>query len=66
MWTNEDELLRISRKLTPEYRCQLLRLAYAAEKSGRKGALDAAAIDGVPPLRSQEYSCKNNSRRSKK
>ena len=62
------QLLEISRLLTVNNQAHLLSLvqvAYAAEKSVRK----SLGFDPAPaafPLNSQEFSCCNNFRRSKK
>ena len=62
-------ILEISRLLTPEHRDDLLtwvNLAYVAENSARKAFNSDATFDGVFPLKTQEYSCRNNLPRSKK
>jgi len=60
----EFELLKISRRLTPEHQSELRNLvlvAYRAENSVRKSLADGASI-----LKPQEYSCANKVLRSKK
>jgi PP-loop superfamily ATP-utilizing enzyme len=67
MPNSKVEILRISRRLTPDNRTKLLswvRLAYFAEKSAGKG-IDAV-IDGVSISKLREYSCGNLAQRSKK
>jgi hypothetical protein len=64
---NEAEALRISRRLTPEHRADLLawvRLAYAAENAVRK-TLTPVGGD-ISNCKSREYSRENTSQRRKR
>jgi len=64
-----NEVLRISRQLSPKHQADLLasvKLAYAAENSARKASgfdVPAACVSSPKP---QEYSCENLLQRSEK
>jgi len=69
MSSNETEIIKISRLLTPEHQADLLdwvHLAQIAENSARKSMGCINAVDGALALKSKEYSCGSVLHRGKK